>query len=71
MLCFIVISNAYLLILLLLFFKCILQYLYCIVLDLLNVVEEAESQGKKEGFSNRKGARKRNCTKYWNQSAPS
>jgi hypothetical protein len=38
---------------------------------ILNVVEEAESQGKKEGLSNRKGERKRSYTDNWSQSAPS
>lgn len=36
----------------------------------MNFTEEAESQGKKKGFSNRKGERKGSFTKYRNSSTP-
>lgn len=39
-------------------------------LHLLKSVEEDESQGKKEGFSDRKGEGKRSCTGNWNSGAP-
>lgn len=40
-------------------------------MDNIAFAEEAESQRKKEGFSDRKREGKRSCTGYWNSSSSS